>query len=1059
MTWLPIPFVTCEMIAKTKILLSALLVFGVMHGLECSTVVMAQDAGGQAVDSQPDPPADSDPDQPVASSEQDAVAPVNPSAGEPAAEVDAEIDTDTDTDTATVKQAVSDPDTDANAGTAAPGGPPKLEFSFEAAEWKTVLDWLAAESDLTLVIDVLPPGKFNFVDRRAYTPNEAIDVINSWLIARGFLLVQKNQLLVLLSLANEVPENFIRDVTVEDLDDLGSYDFARCTFVPKTLTTEQVKEEFSALIGSYGKMIVLPNTGRLVVTDLAPQLRTMRTVLGDLETSSARGGAQAAILPLEYITPDAAMLTIRQMYRIPEGEFATEDEALRFSIDPTGSKLLLHATADKLASVRELLRLIDIPLEGVDGAPEELADPEFKSYAIEYAEPTIVLRVMQTLLAGQPEVRLDVSEESKMLYALARPDDQLRIQTTLEKMQGQGDQIEVFPLEILDADLAKSRIESLLGTEVTDEKGVVSIVGPRMIADAVRRQLIVRGNAKQMASIRRFLEKMGESPDGEGSTSTDQTLRVVPMDGVVTKAVLERALEIWPTVRANPVRIVLPDTPDDAVRTLIDDPPPRQDARPTTEPNDAPPATGQRSGANPSTSSQPRRKTVRNVLMTRVTFLAQVDPEQALTTTEEPASANPTDPKDPTGPNDRKPDAASTRGPAASGDAPANSTADSAGKEADGKEADGKDPAGEKLPSILVTPGSGGLVIASDDLSALDEFEELVRLLSDPFLFPASDMVVFPLKHARAAEAKALLDELLGSGSAGGGASDPLAAMLGGGDMGLGALLGDSSTIGTVKITTDVRLNTLFVQAEPLDVDRVAQLIKVIDVAESPIKVETRPAPRVIALKRANATELAQTLQQAFPPDNAAGGGGGGGNNALQQLMQQIGGNRGERGGGGGGGGNDAGGNGGAPEIAIAADQRSNSLVVVAPDQIYEEIEKLALYLDDTATESTEVTLVVPVTRADPQAIQSALNSVFGSQVVAAAAGDNRSGSGGEGNGGGSSGRGDNNGQMNPEAIRAIQQRIQAFREAAGRGGGGGGRGGGGGGRGGGGGGRGGRGG
>ena len=100
--------------------------------------------------------------------------------------------------------------------------------------------------------------------------------------------------------------------------------------------------------------------------------------------------------------------------------------------------------------------------------------------------------------------------------------------------------------------------------------------------------------------------------------------------------------------------------------------------------------------------------------------------------------------------------------------------------------------------------------------------------------------------------------------------------------------------------------------------------------------------------------------------------------------------------------------------------------MVVAPDQIYEEIEALALYLDDTATESTEITVVVPVTRANPEAIQTALNSVFGQQAVASVAQPGASGGGGNQRGGG------NSGDLNPEAVKAIQQRIQAFRDAAG---------------------------
>lgn len=862
------------------------------------------------------------------------------------------------------------------AGTGAPGvvqksgaGTAKLQFSFDGAEWKTVLDWLAQESNLTLVVDALPPGQFNFTDRREYTPDEAIDVVNSWLVTRNFVLLRNANLLVLLNLENEVPPNLVREVSAEKLDELGSYAFARCTFAPQALTIDQVKEEFSALLGDHGQMVVLPNTGRLVVTDMVSQLRTMKKVLGDLESNPNRGGVQAGILPLEHITPEDAMLTIRQIYQIPEETYATEDGELRFSVDPTGRQLIVRGKADKTASVRDLLKLIDVPIEGDTGEVVVLKDPEFRSYAIRNSEPAIVLKVMQTMLAGQTEVRLDISEETSMLFALARPEDHDRIQATLDNMQGQSDKIEVFPLEVLDADLAKTRLESLIGTESTDEEGATTYEGPKIIADATRRQLIVRGDANQIDMIRSFLEKMGESPDADGRQASLETIRVVPMDGVVTKAVLERAKEIWPTMRSNRIKIVMPESDDGAVRTEAP-PEPKDDAEAEKNggnDNDAAAAVGE-------------RKTVKHIVQP-VRYLAQVGVE--------------------------------------------NAKEDAIEKKTNPKEGDGD------LPSIMVTPGSGGIVIASDDTEALDEFEELIRLLSDPYLFPASDTVVIPLKYAKADQAKSLLDQLLGGG--GGGGLDDL--------MGLDALLGGEGTAGPVTITTDNRLNLLFVQADPIDVDQVKQLVKIIDQPESPIKVETRPLPRVIALRRANAVELAKTLQEAFP--SQSGGAAAGGNQAVQQLLQQIGGGGGRgpqaggRGGQGGGGGQ-PGASSSGPEIAIAADERSNSLVVVAPDQIFEEIEKLAIYLDDTATESTEVTLVVPVTRADPEAIQTALNSVFGQQVVASAA-KQPSQSGG-GNAGPSAAGGNPSGGMSPEAIKAIQERIQRFREAAGGRGGSGGR-------------------
>ena len=53
-----------------------------------------------------------------------------------------------------------------------------LRFQFRYQKWADVLEWIAEEADLSLVLDAPPPGTFNYADQRAYTPTQAIDLLN-----------------------------------------------------------------------------------------------------------------------------------------------------------------------------------------------------------------------------------------------------------------------------------------------------------------------------------------------------------------------------------------------------------------------------------------------------------------------------------------------------------------------------------------------------------------------------------------------------------------------------------------------------------------------------------------------------------------------------------------------------------------------------------------------------------------------------------------------------------------------------------------------------------------
>ncbi|MEE8452070.1 MAG: hypothetical protein V3R99_09155 [Thermoguttaceae bacterium] len=55
----------------------------------------------------------------------------------------------------------------------------KLRFNFYSQQWGEVLQWFAEQADLSLVLDTVPLGTFNYTDDRDYTPDETIDLLNS----------------------------------------------------------------------------------------------------------------------------------------------------------------------------------------------------------------------------------------------------------------------------------------------------------------------------------------------------------------------------------------------------------------------------------------------------------------------------------------------------------------------------------------------------------------------------------------------------------------------------------------------------------------------------------------------------------------------------------------------------------------------------------------------------------------------------------------------------------------------------------------------------------------
>jgi type II secretory pathway component GspD/PulD (secretin) len=288
---------------------------------------------------------------------------------------------------------------------------------------------------------------------------------------------------------------------------------------------------------------------------------------------------------------------------------------------------------------------------------------------------------------------------------------------------------------------------------------------------------------------------------------------------------------------------------------------------------------------------------------------------------------------------------------------------------------------GLKAPAdIVITQTASGLIIASQDRQALDEFEQLLRSLLEEAANAPVEPTIFWLKYAKADVAAEVLKQILtGTSSSGAGGSlagdvaqtvlgsvggGIIGTMLGGGGGGSSALSGEAS------IVPDVRLNALVVQAPPAELRLIEQLLQVIDREAGPENVETGGKPRLIPVIYMPAQEMADIVKQVYA-DRVAGA------DANRQraapspedFIRALRGGR-------DGGRNQASGE--VQKMTIGVDARSNSLIVAAPEPLFKDVEELVAQLDDKSIVTDESIQVIPLKKANPQLVQKALASLVG---------------------------------------------------------------------------------
>ena len=333
---------------------------------------------------------------------------------------------------------------------------------------------------------------------------------------------------------------------------------------------------------------------------------------------------------------------------------------------------------------------------------------------------------------------------------------------------------------------------------------------------------------------------------------------------------------------------------------------------------------------------------------------------------------------------------------------------------------------------IVIAPGPGGTLIASDDVEALDQLEELLGIVAGKSTTTGREYAVFYLKYSKASTIAEVLAAIFGGrtrrqqrrnnrrngqqcalGNMGGALMGDL--LMGGGSS------GGVFTSANVDIVPDARLNALIVHAKPADLDTIEQLLKVLDQQSGPEDVEAEAEARLIPVYNAPAQQIANIVQQLYQ-DRMTGPGA---VMSPQDMMRMLkGGPNTEQ---------------SIQKMSVAVDSDNNNLIVRAPDPLFEEVSLLVERLDQSMAIEPDITKLVPLKHTNTAAVKNALTSILpnASSSTANTNGENRGRR-----------RGDDDDDDSPQEIAQRQMRrqmeqIREFQQMQERFGGGGGRGGG----------------
>lgn len=802
---------------------------------------------------------------------------------------------------------------------------PGLRFNFTGASWNDVLSWMADEADLSLQIDHYPEGSVSFIDRtRMYTVTESLDLVNRLLLDRGYALVRRGKMLHLIDLEVDNADELISEladlVAMDQLESRGKSDIVTSIFPLGSMTPDEAKVQLPQMVGPWGRVVVLDSARQARVTERAERLVAIREVI-------KQSDQEVHEIKLAHRGAEELLQTARPLLGLEADENSNDD--IRISVGLYGDRIYATGLRSKISILENLIQKADQPLEGSgDDSVAEVARPVFQTHFVRTADPSTVFEVLQTLLQDEPGTRIAIEPSTNSLIAFATPATHQKITDVIVKMEGSGEDFEVFQLRRIDPTQALLTINKYFG--VTEEGGK----GPIVDGDPATGKLWVRGSKDEIEQIRRLLDQL----DGTGSEGMlSGKVRLLPLSGRQAEDALRQLQLYWRmTGRENAIRVVSPaggSIESNGIRE-------RKIQRATPESSGAP---------APRPSNPASDLDASNFDASRFYYLTQA-----------PAAAS-------------EPVADSNQTPSQPVRTPSNA-------------------------EILIELTPNGIRIASDDTEALDELEELLSQLVGPMGAQSDLPTIYWLKYIKADVASELVASIMGGADSSSSLTDTITGGLGGGMlgglMGLGGGGGGGestaksvlTSTGSVSIVPDLRLNALFVQANELDLQVIEMVLEKIDREESPEDIELTSSPRLIPVLYQDAAEVAKVIKEVYSDrvagadaGRSAGGGGGGrgGQPSPEDFINALrGGGRGGRGGGA-----DAA-KSERSKIAVAVDAQSNSLVVTATTQDFEEIELLVYALDQGGKVNEDETVVIPLNgKLNGEQIVQALQAVVGVKV------------------------------------------------------------------------------
>ncbi len=432
-----------------------------------------------------------------------------------------------------------------------PSAPPadaqakKIRFSFNGATLEQVVEFFSRETGLPVVRETdVPKATFTYHAPEAYEMAEALRVLNILLQTQGVMLRVDKAKLYLQKLDAMVKET-LPTYQGEVPDSVTDDQIVVCVVPLQNAMAKPLGASLAAMVGAYGSVTVMEAQNSLVIVETAGKIRQLLQIVSNLDRADPEGVIR--IFKIRHARASALMTPLRALLAEKVQKFVInqqgqqqkiEEENIRgltISHDDRTNSIVAKGMQAKIDQLEQAIALLDVP-----GAGEQRL---IRTFALLVLTPADAIQKLGVLFEGTPRqerpTMLPLADTNRVVV-IGSETDIAQSAALLREIDGGGEPRDDVSIEraIVIAPLEHATPEAAAGV-------VQSLLNPRqaattkLIPGADGRSLIISGLTRDVDMVKSLL------PILDTPAKVDRDVRMIRIAAVDPQAALDKARALY----------------------------------------------------------------------------------------------------------------------------------------------------------------------------------------------------------------------------------------------------------------------------------------------------------------------------------------------------------------------------------------------------------------------------------------------------------------------------------------------------------------------------------